>query len=392
MKNKWLILTYSLLVILIIFLFVKNQDLNDQQVNKEREQFLDLVWSDQEMSRRISVSLEGFSNKDEEAQQEALLKSYEAAALVQLSYLRHDLIPDEVFNQFKHSKYTSIWRDTYVYLHYLQGKKKPLSELDFEHLETLRQTHQMIDSMFDEMSMMIQEDREWHDLVKNDLLPYMKRSIEQLEKQPSVWNERENQPIGQKDFIKLNWTQVDIVNEELPIIEEPESLEKEGPYVFYENDGPIHGAILHNDRYYDLGKVAMVNASHTINISEKTLFGEGVIRIDGVLGANYSQSNYYKLGENSVKLILTVDGNLQEVDVDRDGQREIVVSTGTASETIVYRKQEDYLEKVNINDVLGVQSVIYNEQQFIVHYQKANETVKVTYQLYENRLMDQEEM
>jgi hypothetical protein len=131
-------------------------------------------------------------------------------------------------------------------------------------------------------------------------------------------------------------------------------------------------------KFYDTGiEVVPFNesTSYLFLATETKSFNKSLIRIDGVMGANFMQSNYFSIEDGKPNIFLTVDGYAAEVDLDDDGIKEIVSSTGTAAFTKIYKYDNGSVIVSNLNDDLGASVVLLNEdtgRTFDVYYQGSN--------------------
>lgn len=126
----------------------------------------------------------------------------------------------------------------------------------------------------------------------------------------------------------------------------------------------LHGGFEINNIYYDLGKVAMKlteEEMETISISEVNFCNIKLLRIFGIMGANFSQTSYYTLYDGKPSTFLIINGSGVEIDLDNDGNKEIVSSSGTAAYTYLYKYEDGYIKESDINQTLGAVAVIFNE-------------------------------
>lgn len=92
---------------------------------------------------------------------------------------------------------------------------------------------------------------------------------------------------------------------------------------------------------HSLGNVSMApggsEVQHLVSIMPVALQDLLTIKVTGVLGANFAQTNYYYMVDNKPRHLLTVEGHALEKDLDSDGDKEIITSTGTIPTTCIYK-------------------------------------------------------
>lgn len=128
-----------------------------------------------------------------------------------------------------------------------------------------------------------------------------------------------------------------------------------------DSDSEIYGGF-YLDKLYSVGPVSMNNTpDDLLSISESSVFGKNLIKLSGVIGANYAKAFYLEIGEDSVSPFLEVDGNIIEVDLDEDSIMEIVVTSGTIPETSIYQYRNNSIYVANINKSIDAQAVSFDE-------------------------------
>ncbi|GEM_PF-911854 len=141
----------------------------------------------------------------------------------------------------------------------------------------------------------------------------------------------------------------------------------------------LHGGIKINDTYYDLGKVSMnlnEQEMETISIKEVNLGNLKLLRIFGIMGANFGQTSYYSLYDVKPSTFLTINGDGIESDIDNDGNKEIISSSGTSAYTYLYKYEDGYIKESNINVELNAEAVLFDENTNIFSAYYNDEKIK----------------
>ena len=135
-------------------------------------------------------------------------------------------------------------------------------------------------------------------------------------------------------------------------------------FLFTDNEnGQINGGINLNDKSYYIGQVSMENTpDHLMGIAEVQVFGKKAVKIYGILGANYAQAFYWFVEEKTEDYIIQIDGHTMEVDLDDDGKKEIVSTSGTIPETKIYILREGKIYVSDINKSIGAKSVFLQDE------------------------------
>lgn len=126
----------------------------------------------------------------------------------------------------------------------------------------------------------------------------------------------------------------------------------------------LHGGIKINDTYYDLGNVAMNLAEQemeTISINEVDFCNIKLLRIFGVMGANFGQTSYYSFYDGKPSTFVIINGNGIERDIDNDGNKEIISCSGTSAYTYLYKYEDGYIKQSDINLALNAAAVFFDE-------------------------------
>jgi hypothetical protein len=143
----------------------------------------------------------------------------------------------------------------------------------------------------------------------------------------------------------------------------------ENTYMGFEIGGKLYAVESELMTFNDL-------TSDLFTIAETEVFGKNLIRISGIMGANYMGSNYFSIEGGKPNLLLSIDGDVTEVDLDGDGIKEIVSSTGTAAFTQIYKYHNGSVVVSDLNRDLGAAAVLLNEdtgKTFDVYYNDSNQ-------------------
>lgn len=166
-------------------------------------------------------------------------------------------------------------------------------------------------------------------------------------------------------------------------------LDKDKVFIYTkQNDKEnLYGGFSTKQSLYDLGKVGLLMYLDLTNITLPKEFNKKpLIRIDSAYGANFPQSNYFLLEDTLPKKILTVDGHVKEVDLDQDGTVEIISSTGTPTDTYIYKWINDQFSVANVNKSLDALSVIFKNEDHPVFEAYFNDKTRKTYRFTKDGL------
>lgn len=134
----------------------------------------------------------------------------------------------------------------------------------------------------------------------------------------------------------------------------------------YENDtNNLHSGVIIDNKIYEFQKVSMMedkNNNDLFSVSEIELYDKQLVKIQGILGANYAPTNYYYIENQSPQLFLHSEGHTVEVDLDNDGTQEIIstITGGVTTEIEIYKYSNGNLFVANLNEALNAISIIYN--------------------------------
>ncbi|MBB6669443.1 hypothetical protein [Cohnella nanjingensis] len=141
-------------------------------------------------------------------------------------------------------------------------------------------------------------------------------------------------------------------------------------YAWKENADNLYAALKTKTVVYDLGIIgkAAYGKAEDITVEDDVVaFRQKLVKVTGTLGASASLTRYLSIDQGVPKPVLAVDaGRASELDLDFDGVREIVATSGTPMKTYVYRWNEDRIERCDLNEALGAPSVSISPESAVV--------------------------
>lgn len=128
----------------------------------------------------------------------------------------------------------------------------------------------------------------------------------------------------------------------------------------------VYARLLTPAGFYGLGEAGTYNyrKPEDFQLEEVSVFGIQALKLTGTFGANTSVSSYYTVDEEGAPAgLLRVDtGHAVEQDVDRDGWMEVVSAAGLPMRSTLYRRHDGRIERADINQALGADSVVYTRE------------------------------
>ncbi|MGD9567230.1 MAG: hypothetical protein AB7V48_02735 [Sedimentibacter sp.] len=126
----------------------------------------------------------------------------------------------------------------------------------------------------------------------------------------------------------------------------------------------IYGFLEHGDKIYELGDVSSYGIDDVnVKLADRTFDGIKEIEIEGAMGATYVQLKIISFNEanNEWENILTM-GSPSFIDLDRDGQEELIASSrGSLPPWVdIYRWNNDHFETVDIAEATDSDYVTLN--------------------------------
>ncbi len=131
----------------------------------------------------------------------------------------------------------------------------------------------------------------------------------------------------------------------------------------------LYAALIKGEAAYDLGAIAgySYDQDNQLTVRNLWLFGKEAFKIQGFVGAAASISRYFELVDGVPKPLLVVDeGHALEMDVDHDGQLEVVSAAGTSPRMAVYRWNGGRIERSSLNDALQTDAVSFTDEGAIL--------------------------
>jgi hypothetical protein len=153
---------------------------------------------------------------------------------------------------------------------------------------------------------------------------------------PKTYKELANHPIGQK-----------------------------GKIVFYEDTGDMIRYAYRTDKaFYPIGDIGEGHYFESISIVETKIFEKSLIRVKGDCGANCRMTDYLQIENSSVSSILFFGGDAAHIDLDQDGDLEILSRSSSTIPTInVVKLIGQQLMEVNVNEALKTEKgVLYDDK------------------------------
>ena len=161
----------------------------------------------------------------------------------------------------------------------------------------------------------------------------------------------------------------------------------------------VHAALVTKERAFDLSPISNLLNWELTTAAIVHLLREPIpfLRIQGVFGANTVKNLYYRIDRGFPLPMIEVDGNVYEIDLDNDGNTEIVLVSGIPKLTIVFSYAEERFQEVNVNLSLKTKSAQLNTETNLIEVfpsiPEFGETVsppeaeKVTYRYERDRLV-----
>ncbi|ARU61025.1 hypothetical protein CBW65_07975 [Tumebacillus avium] len=153
----------------------------------------------------------------------------------------------------------------------------------------------------------------------------------------------------------------------------------------------VYAGLITAAKVYDLVPISNMLSWDQTSAQVIRLVGEDIpfLRIQGVVGANNVRTIYYRMDREFPEPVLEVDGSIVEIDLDNDGKKEIVLSSGIPPLTITFMWAEDRFQEAFVNLTLKANAVTFNPETklFDAYFTPPDETrpepEKKTYK-YEN--------
>ncbi|MDF2678544.1 MAG: hypothetical protein K0Q97_2896 [Bacillota bacterium] len=189
-----------------------------------------------------------------------------------------------------------------------------------------------------------------------------------------------NQPVVEEQIVPLQFKDVIIENTINEINENKiqEILKQhnvgDNKFIIFtdkEDTDNFHSGVIIGNKIYDFGIVSMIgNLDELYSLQELGIYEKHLVKIQGAMGANYAPTNYYLIDNNVPQLFLHTEGHTQELDIDKDGVKEIVTSVpgGVATSIEIYEYNNENFSMVDINENLKALSVHLEDNNIINVY------------------------
>lgn len=154
--------------------------------------------------------------------------------------------------------------------------------------------------------------------------------------------------------------------------------------ILYAKDGDtdyLYAAFSADGTVYDLGPAAgyAYDSKEDISAEENVgVFGRKLVKLTGSVGASAALTTYFAVERGVPEPLLSVDTGLtQQLDLDFDGEPEVVASAGQPQQTYVYRWNGDHVEVCNLNAALDIASVSISPEHAVEAYDGDQDLLKL---------------
>jgi hypothetical protein len=128
---------------------------------------------------------------------------------------------------------------------------------------------------------------------------------------------------------------------------------------------------------YEIGQIGYGKDTQAIQVSNVNVFDRTFIKVVGFCGADCHVTNYLSVENKIPTLFLQLNMATTEIDLDGDGKLEIVASSGTPTETTLFKYKDGQLLSVSLNEALGALSVTVLPDGIIeAYFAKTNSTLR----------------
>jgi hypothetical protein len=130
----------------------------------------------------------------------------------------------------------------------------------------------------------------------------------------------------------------------------------------------VHAGLLIGEKVFDLSPISNSLTWEMTTAAVVKLLREPIpfLRIQGVIGANNVRNLYFRMDKGFPIPMLEVEGLTYEIDLDNDGNTEIVLVSGLPKLTIVYSWAEERFQEVNVNLTLKTKSAQLNPETNLI--------------------------
>lgn len=177
-------------------------------------------------------------------------------------------------------------------------------------------------------------------------------------------------------------------NESIEVTSMPIGNDRIAVYRMKEDTDSTYAFIKSNGKIYDLGLIGYSSLLEGSDYEMKRvrLFSQDFIKLNGSCGANCPISDYANVHVTPA-LYLHFEAHTAELDVDGDGQEEIVATQGTAAQTSIYKWQDGAISAVSVNEtMMNAKVVLYDADKKLFTAQMQNDEV-ADWKLSGNRII-----
>lgn len=141
------------------------------------------------------------------------------------------------------------------------------------------------------------------------------------------------------------------------------------------DNGSLHGGFTSEGAFYDLGAVGEVQnfLDDLTHVKTFELYGKTVVKFQGAFGSHVPNTSYFIIEQGVPVSFLTIQGIVSEMDIDRDGVKEIITELpGTIPAVDISEWDGGSFKTASVDIGLGAGSVIFNREDgsFSAYYRK----------------------
>ncbi len=148
-------------------------------------------------------------------------------------------------------------------------------------------------------------------------------------------------------------------------------VSNKGEIVFYKaSEDMLRYGYRDRTSFYPIGEIGPEFYLQDSSVVETKLFGKTLVRVKGLCGANCMLTDYLEIENRNVNSFLFLGKDAEELDVDQDGEIEILARSGSPfAEITIIKWVDQKLMEINVNETLNAQKgVSYDKENnhFIV--------------------------
>ncbi|CAM3440881.1 hypothetical protein [Marinicrinis lubricantis] len=137
---------------------------------------------------------------------------------------------------------------------------------------------------------------------------------------------------------------------------------------------------LQEDTIHELGEIGEEHYLPEISAAKDQVFGEEMNIVSGLCGANCMVNYIFSNTDDHMKMPIVVYGGLFITDLGEDGNHEVVTSSGTIAEKVIYKMVDGQIMSVQVNKALGItDSVGFDPETGTFEVYIENEKVQYQY-------------